>query len=170
MTNGLSYVIFHIDVGWVGILGSATGIQRVILPRNSAAEVRQQLGDIAGHAVQSSQPYEDLMMRLQDYFDGNRVDFPDKLDLSGATPFQREVWRATTYIPYGETRSYTWVAEQVERPEAARAVGQALGRNPLPVIIPCHRVIGSNGGIGGFSGGLEMKKFLLNLEAKTAVR
>lgn len=170
MTHGLSYIIFHTDVGWVGILGSAAGLQRVILPQNAAAEIQQRLGDIVGHAVQSSQPYEDLIMRLQDYFDGNRVDFPDKLDLSGATPFQREIWRAVRYIPHGETRSYTWVAEQVGRPEAARAVGQALGRNPLPVIIPCHRVIARSGGIGGFSGGLEMKKFLLNLEAKTAIR
>ena len=110
------------------------------------------------------------MMRLKDYFNGNRVDFPDKLNLSGATPFQREVWQAARRIPYGETRSYAWVAGQMRKPEAARAVGQALGRNLLPVIIPCHRVIASNGGAGGFSGGLEMKRFLLNLEVKTAVR
>jgi len=170
MTHRLSYVIFHTAAGWAGILGSAAGLRRIILPRNSAAEVQQQLGDIVEHSVQSSQPYEDLMMRLKDYFNGNRVDFPDRLDLSGTTPFRREVWRAVGYIPYGETRSYTWVAEQIGRPEAVRAVGQALGRNPLPVIIPCHRVIASNGGLCGFSGGLEMKRFLLNLEAKTAVR
>jgi methylated-DNA-[protein]-cysteine S-methyltransferase len=170
MTRGLSYIIFHTAAGWMGILGSAAGLRRIILPRNSSTEVRQQLGDTIGQAVQSSQLYEDLVMRLKDYFNGNRVDFPDKLDPSGATPFRREVWQATRHIPYGETRSYVWVAARIGRPKAARAVGQALGRNPLPVIIPCHRVIASNGGLGGFSGGLKMKEFLLNLEAKTTIR
>ena len=165
MTHGLSYVIFHTAAGWVGILGSAAGLQRVILPRTSATEVQQHLGDIAGHAVQSSQPYEGLMMRLKDYFNGNRVDFPDKLDLSAATPFQRQVWEKTRLIPYGETRNYSWVAEQVKKPLAARAVGQALGRNPLPIIIPCHRVVAAGGKLGGYSGGLEMKRLLLRQEA-----
>ena len=170
MTHGLSFVIFRTAAGWMGILGSAAGLRRIVLPQNSPEEVQRQLGDIAGHAVQSSQLYEDLMMRLKDYFDGNRVDFPDKLDLSAATAFQRKVWQAARRIPFGETRSYAWLAEQIGKPQAARAVGQSLGRNPLPVIIPCHRVIAGDGGLGGFSGGLEMKRFLLNLEAKTAVR
>jgi len=74
------------------------------------------------------------------------------------------VWQATRLIPYGETRSYLWVAVQIGKPGAARAVGQALGRNPLPVIIPCHRVIASDGGLGGFTGGLVMKRRLLELE------
>jgi len=90
--------------------------------------------------------------------------FPDRLDLSGATPFQRMVWEATRLIPYGETRSYAWVAGQVNKPGAARAVGQALGRNPLPIIIPCHRVIRGDGSLGGFSNGLEVKERLLHLE------
>jgi len=74
------------------------------------------------------------------------------------------VWQATRLIPYGETRSYLWVAVQIGKPGAARAVGQALGRNPLPVIVPCHRVIAADGGLGGFTGGLEMKRRLLELE------
>jgi methylated-DNA-[protein]-cysteine S-methyltransferase len=170
MIRGLSYVVFHTAAGWMAIFGSAAGVQRIILPRKSTAEVQQQLGDIAGQAVQSSQPYEDLITRFKDYFNGNRVDFPDRLDFTGATPFQREVWQAARDIPCGETRSYAWLAERIGRPEAARAVGQALGRNPLPVVIPCHRVIAGNGGLGGFSGGLEMKKLLLGLEAKASVR
>jgi methylated-DNA-[protein]-cysteine S-methyltransferase len=80
------------------------------------------------------------------------------------------VWEITRLIPYGETRSYAWVAEQIGQPRAVRAVGQALGKNPLPIIIPCHRVITSNGKLGGFGGGLEMKKRLLSLEAATAIR
>ena len=109
------------------------------------------------------------MKRLMVYFSGQRETFPDELDLSVATPFQREVWKATKLIPHGETRSYLWVAKQIKRPEAARAVGQALGRNPLPVIIPCHRVIASDGQLGGFSDGLEMKRYLLCLEASASI-
>ncbi len=105
-----------------------------------------------------------LIERLHAYFNGSRVTFPDKLDLSAATPFQAMVWEITRLIPYGETRSYRWVAEQIGQPAAVRAVGQALARNPLPIIIPCHRVIGSNGTLGGFSGGLVMKQKLLRLE------
>lgn len=140
-------------------------MRRITLPRRSATEIQQLLGDSINHAVRSPQLYEDLARRLSAYFAGHRVDFLDKLDLSTATPFQREVWGATRLIPYGETRSYAWVAAQIGKPEAVRAVGQALRRNPLPVIIPCHRVLASNGGLGGFSGGLEMKRFLLSLEA-----
>jgi methylated-DNA-[protein]-cysteine S-methyltransferase len=105
------------------------------------------------------------MERFKTYFKGGKMAFPDQLDLSGATPFQRKVWEITRLIPYGETRSYTWVAEQVNKPRAARAVGQALARNPLPIIIPCHRVVTIEGKLGGFSGGVEIKKRLLNLES-----
>lgn len=164
MTQELCYIIFNTSAGWVGILGSETGLRRVTLPRHSSTEVQQLLGDSINHAVRSPQFYEEMMGRFRAYFAGYKVDFPDCLDLSKATAFQREVWRATRLIPYGETRSYTWVAEQIRRPKAVRAVGQALGKNPLPVIIPCHRVLASNGELGGFSGGLEMKKYLLCLE------
>ncbi len=105
------------------------------------------------------------MERLRAYFTGSYITFPDRLDLSGATAFQRRVWAATRGIPYGETRSYAWVAQQINQPRAVRAVGQALGRNPLPIIIPCHRVVTSDGRLGGFGGGLKMKSYLLSREA-----
>ena len=123
------------------------------------------MGDRANHATRSPDLFDDLMERFRGYFNGHKTTFPDKLDLSGATPFQREVWQATRLIPYGATRSYAWVANQIRRPRAVRAVGQALGRNPLPVIVPCHRVIASDGKLGGFTGGLDMKRRLLYLEA-----
>jgi O-6-methylguanine DNA methyltransferase len=93
------------------------------------------------------------------------VSFPDELDLSPATAFQRQVWEITRLIPYGETRSYSWVAEQMGKDGAVRAVGRALGRNPLPIIIPCHRVVEKDGRLGGYSGGVGIKKELLRLEA-----
>ena len=116
------------------------------------------------NATTSSHPFEELIRRLKAYFDGKKVAFHEELDFK-ATPFQREVWRKTSLIPYGETRSYSWVAEQIGNPRAVRAVGQALSRNPLPIIVPCHRVVASNGALCGFRGGLKMKKRLLSLEA-----
>jgi methylated-DNA-[protein]-cysteine S-methyltransferase len=80
------------------------------------------------------------------------------------------VWEKTRLIPYGKTRSYSWVAEQMGKPRAVRAVGQALGKNPLPIIIPCHRVIANNERLGGFSGGVEWKRYLLDLEATCGIK
>ena len=154
----------------MGILGSSAGLRRTTLPQPSEKETIKSLGVDIKEAKLSSQPFEDLIKRLRDYFSSHRADFPDGLDLSDFTPFQREVWQATRRIPFGQTRSYSWVARQAGKPGAARAAGQALGRNPLPIIIPCHRVLSSDGSLGGFSGGLEMKKRLLTLEKKTAGR
>lgn len=160
----LKYITFNTDAGWLGILSSAKGLLRTTLPQHSAEEALQRLGDGVNKATWSPHQFEDLVERLKIYFSGYRVAFPDELDLSRAAVFQREVWEETRLIPYGETRSYAWVAEQIKKPKAMRAVGQALGRNPLPIIIPCHRVITSDGKLGGFSGGVEMKRLLLRLE------
>ena len=168
MTRELRYVTFGTDMGWIGVLGSAEGLLRTTLPQRSAQEVRQLLGDSLNYAIWSPHRFEDLMERLRAYFGGRRVAFPDRLDLSGATSFQCEVWEATRLIPYGETRSYTWVAEQTERPGAVRTVGQALARNPLPIIVPCHRVLNIDGKLGGYSGGTAIKRQLLFLEASAS--
>jgi len=163
MNRDLFYTAFDTSAGWMGITGSPIGLIRVTLPQTSEREAGRSLGDLEGIASQPHR-FEDLIRRFRAYFDGRKVDFPDRLDLSVATSFQRRVWEAARLIPYGETRSYAWVAGQIGQPEAARAVGQALGRNPLPVIVPCHRVLAADGGIGGFSGGIESKRFLLSLE------
>ena len=165
MTQELNYIIFDTDAGWVGVLGSAKGLLRTTLPQRSAEEARQLLGDGVNYAAWAPHLFDDLAQRLRIYFGGHRATFSDKLDLSGATAFQREVWEITRLIPYGETRSYAWVARQIKKPNAARAVGQALGRNPLLIIVPCHRVLASDGKLGGFGGGLDMKRYLLRLEA-----
>ena len=166
----LNYATFDTDMGWAGILGSTRGLRRITLPQRSTQEVRQLLGDGVNQATWSPGYFDDLIKRLKIYFGGHKTAFPDKLDLSGATAFQCEVWEATRLIPYSETRSYTWVARQIKKPRAVRAVGQALGRNPLPIIIPCHRVVASDGKLGGFSGGVEIKKRLLWLEASANIR
>ncbi len=167
MATEPGYVISDIGMGWVGIVASARGLAHLTPPQHSPQEARQQLGDSVNCARWSPSLFADLVIHLKAYFSGRQTTFADDLDLSGATPFQRQVWEKTRLIPYGETRSYTWVAEQCEQPRAVRAVGQALGRNPLPIIIPCHRVVTAAGKLGGYSGGLEMKKYLLGLEGST---
>lgn len=106
------------------------------------------------------QPY---MMELQEFLLGKRQIFSMDLDMKG-TPFQEEVWEALTQIPYGKTVSYSDIAEKINRPQAVRAAGKAIGANPLLIAVPCHRVIGKNGAITGYRGGIEMKQTLLELE------
>jgi len=153
-------VIFETSAGWMGIRASDAGLTDIVLPRKSRKSAEHELG-----ANGSDASLGELVTRFRAYFNGEPVTFPDTLDLTGATPFQRAVWEAARRIPRGETRSYSWVAEQAGRPLAVRAAGGALGKNPLPVIVPCHRVIAMNGSLGGFSGGLAMKRRLLDLEA-----
>ncbi|HEX7474882.1 MAG TPA: methylated-DNA--[protein]-cysteine S-methyltransferase, partial [Dehalococcoidales bacterium] len=110
--------------------------------------------------------FQHLTRKFRSYFEGNKVVFDEKMDLAQATPFEQSVWQMTCRIGYGQTKSYGWVAQQINNPRACRAVGQALGRNPLPIIVPCHRVIAGNGELRGFGGGLDMKQYLLDLEAE----
>jgi len=110
--------------------------------------------------------FADASAQLREYFDGRRRHFDLRLAPAG-TPFQLAVLAALQTIPHGETRSYRDIAAQVGRPRAVRAVGAANGRNPLPIVIPCHRVIGADGSLTGFGGGLAAKRFLLELEGVT---
>ncbi len=167
MTEEPGCFTFTTAMGWVAILGSVRGLLGLTLPQKSAQEADRLLGEGLKRATWSPGRFEDVAQRLKAYFSGHKVAFADQLDLSLATPFQREVWRITRLIPYAQTRSYRWVAEQASHPGAARAVGQALARNRLAIIIPCHRVVKNDGRPGGFSGGLELKRQLLRLEAST---
>jgi methylated-DNA-[protein]-cysteine S-methyltransferase len=102
-------------------------------------------------------------IQLEQYFAGERTEFELDIELAG-TPFERRVWDAVREIPYGETASYAEIARRVGSPSACRAVGRANGRNPIAVIVPCHRVVGSDGSLTGYAGGIEMKRALLELE------
>lgn len=119
-----------------------------------------------GQWPQDNRSFGDVVELLAAYFDGERVDFDVKLHLEG-TPFQQQVWQALGEIPYGETWSYGKLAAHIGNPAASRAVGLAIGRNPIAIIVPCHRVIGANGSLTGFGGGLDRKQALLNLERQT---
>ncbi len=109
--------------------------------------------------------FPDVVEQLEAYFAGERVEFDIDLRFDG-TPFQELVWSALREIPYGETVSYGELAEQIGRPGAARAVGLANGRNPIAIIVPCHRVIGADGSLTGYGGGLDRKRILLDLERR----
>jgi methylated-DNA-[protein]-cysteine S-methyltransferase len=114
--------------------------------------------------TRSEEPFARARIQLAEYFDGRRRRFEIPL-APGGTPFELEVWRALEAIPYGETISYGELASRIGRPDAPRAVGAANGRNPIAVIIPCHRVVGADGSLTGYGGGLERKRLLLDLEA-----
>lgn len=108
-------------------------------------------------------PFAEVIGQLKEYFAAQRADFDLPLTLAG-TPFQRTVWAALREIPYGQTVSYGQLAERIGRPAAARAVGLANGRNPIGIIVPCHRVVGASGDLTGYGGGLERKQYLLEFE------
>lgn len=115
------------------------------------------------HWVSSDGSFADVAEQLEAYFAGSLTKFDVEVRLIG-TEFQRRVWAALQTIPYGETRSYGQIAEQIGSPGASRAVGLANGRNPIGIIVPCHRVIGSTGGLTGYGGGVDRKQALLALE------
>ena len=158
------YTVFDTRFGWVAIAGSQAGLRRLTLPQETPDKALKLIADLVPQSAAKASDFSEVIFQLQRYFEGKKVDFSEKLDLQSATPFQQEVWRLTRSIPHGETRTYGWVAAKLGRPKSARGVGQALARNPLPIIIPCHRVVGFGKSLGGFTGGLEMKSNLLKLE------
>ncbi len=115
-------------------------------------------------------PFVRVRDQLEEYFEGERFEFEVALSLDGATAFCASVWRTLLEIPFGTTTSYGELARHLEKPAAARAVGLANGRNPISIIIPCHRLIGSTGDLTGYAGGLERKRYLLRHEADVSSR
>jgi len=157
----MTYACFKTKLGWVGLAETEFGLRRLTLPCETEEQAVQTIAD---GGIRDDSAFVLAQELLTRYFAGEQVDFPLKLDLSDYTDFQVKVWELTRTIPYGECRTYAWVAKQIGVKRAARAVGNALGANPIPVIIPCHRVIRSDGGLGGFSAGLEWKIRLLEIE------
>jgi methylated-DNA-[protein]-cysteine S-methyltransferase len=161
MTTAKRYVhkLMRSPVGELTLVASDNGLAGILWPSERPGRVRLPLdAKDARHPV-----IVEAERQLKEYFAGKRRTFSLKLDLEG-TPFQLKVWKALLTIPFGETRSYAQIASQIGRPRAARAVGAANGRNPVSIVAPCHRVIGSGGTLTGFAGGLEAKARLLALE------
>lgn len=166
ISTGIGLTACQTAWGWVGIAWSARGLVAVTLPQPTRAAVLDHLPRSHG-PVPAPPPGLDLAVlaqKLQRYFEGQAVDFDEPLDLNLGTEFQRRVWAITRSIPRGQTMTYAEVAARIGSPRAARAVGQALARNPWPIIVPCHRVVGRGGQLTGFGGGLEMKRAMLKAE------
>ena len=162
--------VVSITKGWVAVEASSRGIRRISLPHLDPAEALSSL-DLPQPVVGAEldpEAFEDLGRRLERYFEGEVTSFPDALDLKG-TDFQKSVWEVARTIPWGETRSYSWIAREIGKPRAARAVGQAMRANPAPIIVPCHRVIGEQGDLRGYGGpdGIGLKRELLDIESGT---
>ena len=147
------------------LLSSEMGIRLIDLHGASLSELGERLGvEIIQSGTKIASVNQDLARQeIEEYLNGDRKSFSSPLDMRG-TPFQIEVWNELLNVPYGETRSYGEIAVAIGRPRAARAVGAAIGANPLPIIVPCHRVVGKNGSLVGFGGGLRLKERLLLLE------
>ena len=146
-------------VGRLTLVATDDGLAAILWEHDRPSRVRLNIvGEDSNHPV-----LVETERQLDEYFGGRRQQFALKLDPSG-TPFQRAVWGALMTIPFGETRSYAQIARQIGHPDAARAVGAANGRNPLSIVAPCHRVLGSTGALTGFAGGLAVKAHLLGLE------
>jgi methylated-DNA-[protein]-cysteine S-methyltransferase len=118
---------------------------------------------LATFGERDAAPFDEVVAQLEEYFAGKRTDFDLPLSMAG-TPFQRTVWEALKAIPHGETVSYGELAATIGRPTASRAVGLANGKNPISIIVPCHRVVGSTGNLTGYGGGIERKRMLLGFE------
>ena len=144
----------HTPVGAFGVVGTEDGVTDILLPFE---KVRASAGPAPTPVAKGAQ-------QLDEYFQGLRRTFDLQLVEVEATTFQHDVWAALVAIPYGEVRTYAEIATAVHRPHASRAVGNANHANRWPVVVPCHRVIGANGGLGGYGGGVEVKRFLLELE------
>jgi methylated-DNA-[protein]-cysteine S-methyltransferase len=148
-------------VGELKLVASDKGLAAILWENDDPKRVRLgELIEAPRHSVLLQTEHQ-----LNEYFAGKRTDFTVALDMTG-TDFQKKVWGALLTIPFGETRSYGDIARQIGQPTASRAVGAANGRNPVSIITPCHRAIGSNGALTGFAGGLDAKQYLLSLEGK----
>ena len=155
------YCYFDTPIGELLLAGEQDALTMIGFPKGSMRR------DPEPDWIFNEQPFEEVRQQLTEYFAGERKDFDLPLALHG-TEFQVSVLEALQEIPYGETTSYGVIAKRIGRPKAVRAVGAANGRNPIPIIVPCHRVIGSSGDLTGFGGGLDTKEALLRLEAENS--
>jgi O-6-methylguanine DNA methyltransferase len=172
--------IFKTRMGWVGVAATGRGVRAIVLPKPNRRAAERELsrvlsespspfpspleGEGKGEGEVARRHLKAARATITAYLEGQTRDLDLPIDLDGQTPFQKRVWEALQRIPYGRVRSYGWVARKIGKPRAARAVGAACGANPVPLVVPCHRVVAADGSLGGFSGGLTNKKRLLKLE------
>ena len=164
MDNKVTYVfkVIPSPIGNLKLVGSDNGLAAILWENDNPQRVR-----VRPDAEDNRHPVLlEAERQLNEYFEGKRTSFSIGLDSMG-TKFQNDVWRELSATPFGETRSYRQIAQRLGNPRATRAVGAANGRNPIAIVVPCHRVIGSSGKLTGFAGGLEAKAHLLSLEGNS---
>ena len=163
----LNFSFIKSPLNLIGIAGSSKGLIRLKLGLKSPSSFIDYLDThYSGSWYENASVFKDIRAQLLAYFKGNIIKFDFKIDHRIGTPFQKKVWATIRKIPFGQTRSYTWLATAIGKPKACRAVGNANGKNPISILSPCHRVIRQSGALGGYTGGLYIKKFLLDLEQK----
>lgn len=162
--SGLTYDVFPTELGWAGALASSSGLRRMAV-RGTPQEALDELGPEVTGAMHDPQALSQVRDRVTSYLMGEPVSLLDiRLDLEDSPPFFGAAWNACRRIPAGETRSYRWLASHAGRPRAVRAAGQAMARNPIVLVVPCHRVVACDGSLHGYGGGLDQKARLLELE------
>jgi O-6-methylguanine DNA methyltransferase len=165
MGHTFYYTRFESSIGRLGLFATDKGVCGLSFHEKGFQRLMDRLSAAFGNLPQQRpERFQDLIRHLKRYFQGDAEEFPVERDLVGITPFQRKVLKALQEIPYGDVRSYQWIARRIDQPRAVRAVGGACGANPLPLLIPCHRVISKDGSLGGFQSGREIKERLLQLE------
>lgn len=145
------YDTFESPVGTLYLIFTGKALSKISLSKPSEIVRKGELSPL-------------IKEELRDYFENGREEFTQKTAFIKGTEFDRKVWLALKEVPYGETKTYRWLAEKIGKPSACRAVGQALSRNPIPIVFPCHRIIESDGSIGGYSSGIDIKRRLLEFE------
>lgn len=164
------YKLFKSPIGEIFVASTPLGLCRVGINSDLREEMIWFEEKFSNFSIEESDDQTQIYVsQLIEYFEGNRKEFDIPVFLIG-TNFQKRVWKALTEIPYGKTASYKEIALKVSNPKGVRAVGQVNNKNPIPIVIPCHRIIGSNGELTGYGVGLEIKKWLLELEANNSCR
>ncbi len=163
----LSYDVFQTEMGWIAIVGGDNGIVRASLPESTPEAALELVRPEIAESLHDPEQLQFARVLLSKYCAGESVDLSEvPIDTRDVSPFFRKAWEACRSIPFGETRSYQWLAERAGNSRAARGAGQAMARNKLALLVPCHRVIASSGALGGFGGaGLSLKSKLICLEA-----
>lgn len=160
----IEYVVYESSMGNICLIAKNGRLIALTMSRDDEYKLLRSLTLQYPEGVRTERPFKNVRLLLDRYLRGRKVDFNVPVDVSAETPFTQRVLRVLQGIPYGEVRSYLWVGRQIGYTMAARAIGQAVKRNPTPIIIPCHRVIREDGTIGGFSQGVNIKRRLLAIE------
>lgn len=162
----LYYVVLESELGRILVTRTDKGLNNLLFHQPTWGKFFEELEERKDiELVKSESKFSNLKKQLKDYFSGKKVRFQEKLDLSSGSPFEQKVWKKMLQIPYGKTVSYKKLAQMAGNSKKARAVGNTCAKNPVSIVVPCHRVIKSDGGLGGYGGGVERKKRLLSIES-----